>query len=859
MGRSPTPLPPTPPKRPELLAPAGDWDAMRAAVANGADAVYFGLTRYSARHRAANFAVDQLAEVMAYLHSHNVRGYVTFNTLIFSDELPDAAALAVAIAQAGADAAIVQDLGLARLIHRMAPSLALHASTQMTLTEPRGIELARRLGIRRVILARELSIDQIRRIRQATDVPLETFVHGAMCMSYSGQCLASEALWGRSANRGLCGQACRMPYRLMVRGKARDLGDKAYLLSTKDLAAFDRIADLVRIGVAGFKIEGRLKPAHYVAAATQVYRAAIDAAMAGRTFSLSGQQQLDLAQSFSRGFTHGFLDGPDHLDLVHGRFPKSRGVCVGTVTGKTARGIIIDTATAAGGETTRRRLLKPGDGVVFDNGRLDEDEQGGRVFRVDPAARRGTALVLTFGEDAVNLAAVAVGSTAWKTDDPRLRRELEKSYARDLVERRVPLAVRVLASAGRPLRIFVSDPDGRRAEVSWDKPLEAALKRPLTIEVLREQFGRLGDTPFELGHAQLLDAQGRGPAESVMVPKSVLNDLRRQAVQALMESRAAASHHAVAEPDALAAMRAAVAATPAHGHDSADAGPLLHVLARRPDQLDALLEPSPPGAARRPATVYLDFQDPRQHAAAVARCREAGVCLGIATLRIAKPGEEEDFEAIAACGPDVVLVRNLAGASFFRERMPDVPLVGDYSLNMANEISAAVLAEWGLARMTTSLDLSEAQLAAMLALAPAAWFEVPLHLHVPLLHMQHCLFAAHLAESHDERGCGRPCTRADVALRGRVGAEHPLAADARCRNTLFCGRAQSAVTLVPEMRRRGVRHWRLELLRETPRQAAALLDLYARVLSGDLDPEAAWQQLEKMHPAGVTRGTWDFQ
>jgi putative protease len=260
--------------RPELLAPAGDWDALRAAVANGADAVYFGLSKYSARQRAANFARDELPAVLGYLHRHNVRGYVTFNTLLFSNELEEAVTFATAIAEAGADAVIVQDLGLARLIHRLAPSLPVHASTQMTLTEPRGIEFVRRLGIQRVILARELTLGQIRQIALATTMPLEVFVHGALCMSYSGQCLASEALWGRSANRGLCGQACRLPYRLLVDGRPRNLGDRRYLLSTKDLAAYDRIADLVRLGIAGFKIEGRLKSAHYVAATVQVYRAA---------------------------------------------------------------------------------------------------------------------------------------------------------------------------------------------------------------------------------------------------------------------------------------------------------------------------------------------------------------------------------------------------------------------------------------------------------------------------------------------------------------------------------------------------------------------------------------------------------
>ncbi len=231
----------------------------RAAVSNGADAVYFGLSSFTRRHRATNFSLAELPEVMAYLHQRNVLGYVAFNTLIFSAELAEATASIQAIVAAGADAIIVQDLGLARLIRRLAPGLPIHGSTQMTLTEPRGIEFVRRLGVERVILARELSVDDVRRIKARTDMPLEVFVHGALCVAYSGQCLTSEALGGHSANRGRCGQACRLPYELVVDGKIRDTGDQNYLLSPQDLAAHDLIDPLVRLGVRSFKIEGRLK------------------------------------------------------------------------------------------------------------------------------------------------------------------------------------------------------------------------------------------------------------------------------------------------------------------------------------------------------------------------------------------------------------------------------------------------------------------------------------------------------------------------------------------------------------------------------------------------------------------------
>jgi putative protease len=249
------------------MSPAGDFDALRAAVANGADAVYFGLIAFNARHRATNFTRESLPEVMQYLHRHNVKGYLTFNVLIFSDELAEAVELLKEIAAAKVDAVIVQDLGLALLIQHLAPDLHVHGSTQMTLTEPRGVEFVKNeLGVRRVVLARELSTKDIGAISQATDTPLEVFIHGALCVAYSGQCLTSEALGGRSANRGQCAQACRLPYELIVDGQVKDLGDKAYLLSPQDLAAYDLVDDLVKLGVSCFKIEGRLKSSQYVAA-----------------------------------------------------------------------------------------------------------------------------------------------------------------------------------------------------------------------------------------------------------------------------------------------------------------------------------------------------------------------------------------------------------------------------------------------------------------------------------------------------------------------------------------------------------------------------------------------------------------
>lgn len=831
---------------PELLAPAGDWEAMRAAVANGADAVYFGLSHFNARHRATNFATEELPEIIRYLHSHNVKGFVTFNTLIFSDELEEAVAYTKAIAAAGADAVIVQDLGLARLIHRIAPTLPIHGSTQMTLTEPRGIEFVRSLGVERVVAAREMSVSDIAKIRSGTDMPLEVFIHGALCVAYSGQCLTSESLGGRSANRGQCAQACRLPYDLIVDGQKRDLGDKAYLLSPQDLAAYDVVADLANLGVASLKIEGRLKSAHYVAATTQTYRQALEAARQQQRFEITEQQRADLEQTFSRGFTHGFLDGVNHQTLVAARFPKARGTRIGIVSEITPRGVVVELSSPIA-HNSANLPLKPGDGVVFDEGHPEQDEQGGRVFQTRLHGRRHLEVELGRGD--VNLAAIALGAIVWKTDDPAIRRRLEHSFSRDMVARRVPVDAVVEAHVGQRLTLRLTDGTDA-AEVSWDKELETAQKFPVTEQVVREQLSRLGDTPFEL-RGLVLNVTG-----APMVPKSVLNDLRRQAVGQLIELRESRRPHPVAEEDALAALRAQSGSTLPTANDPAGDQARLYVLVRTLEQLEAVLSWQ---SDLRPAMVYCDFEDVRRYKDAVAACRQARMPIALATLRIVKPGEDGFLRQVSNCEPDALLVRNLAAVRFYHEVAPHLPQIGDYSLNVANELTAQVMAETGLVRMVPSYDLNWKQLAAMLRRFPPAAFECVVHQHMPMFHMEHCVFAHTLSTGKDYRDCGRPCEKHQVDLKDRYEQAHPLIPDCGCRNTVFNAAAQSAMEYIPRMSALGIRHFRIELLREKGREVAPLLQRYADVILNRAEARKTLRTLRVLNQLGVTRGTLEHE
>ena len=517
------------PPRPELLAPAGDAACALAAVENGADAVYFGLrSGLNARARAVNFAPDELPELMGHLHRHGVKGYVTLNTLVFHNELEALELAARQAIAAGVDAVLVQDLGAARLIHAVCPDWPMHASTQMSLSSAEGIGVAESLGLRRVVLARELSLPEIRQIRSQTRLGLEVFVHGALCIAVSGQCMASLALGGRSANRGQCAQACRLPYELICDGRPMDLGARKYLLSPQDLAAYDLLPELLAAGVDAFKIEGRLKSAEYVAMVTRHYRTAIDAACAGRRAEFTPQQIAELEVSFSRGFSTGWLEGCDHKALVPGQSSAKQGVSLGLLRGVCKRRAVVELTAA----------VQRGDGVVFESDGPDNARQGGRVYGV---FRQGQPLdepvadglvELSFGRGDIELDQLRPGVKVWKTDDPQLTRRLRKTYTAARSRRRVPLDLTVEASVGGRLRISAradsAPPAGSSRRTFWRRP--GNIRSPPTV--LAEQLGRLGGTAYQL---RGLDARIEGRP---MAPLSVLGQLRHALVEELDASLA---------------------------------------------------------------------------------------------------------------------------------------------------------------------------------------------------------------------------------------------------------------------------------------------------------------------------------
>ncbi len=827
---------PRAPSRPELLAPAGDWECAKAAVENGADAIYFGLERFNARMRAHNFTEADLPRLMEFLHRRGVKGYVTFNTLVFANEMVEAEQYLRAIISAGVDAAIVQDVGICQLIRRLSPDFPIHASTQMTVTSAGGIEFARELGCNLVVLARECSIKEIEKIQAAqTDsalriphsaLPLEVFVHGALCVAYSGQCLTSESLGGRSANRGECAQACRMPYELISDGKQVPLGDRRYLLSPQDLAGMEVLPDLVRTGMASLKIEGRLKTPEYVANITRAYRKALDAATSAEYKKVCGETRYDLEMGFSRGLYTGWFGGNNNQALVHARFGKKRGVYLGEVTRITGERIALKLEAA----------LKPGDGVVFDAGHPDEKEEGGFVYTLDT---RGGETLLGFGRGDLHFERIHPGDKLWKTSDAELDRRVRQSFAGDKPQFQRPVDLEVHGSAGRPLTLIARDEQGHVVQIESTMPLAVAEKQPLSTEKLREQLGRLGGTAFELRELK------NHLSGAVMLPVSELNRLRREAASQLDELRAKPKRWTLLQTTNLLTP----ALSPASGGEGADKAAELIVLVRNLAQLETALTC---GAQ----TLYCEFEDPKKYRDAVAMVHCAGCAapqrtVWVAPPRIFKMGEEWILNQVRSANADGYLVRNYDHLKFFA----DCRRAGDFSLNVANALTADYFKnKFGLERVTASYDLNFSQLEALLQSAPPEWFEITIHQHMPMFHMEHCVYCAFLSKGTDYTNCGRPCDKHEVKLRDRVGAEHPLKADIGCRNTVFNSMAQTGAEYVARMLALGVRKFRIEFLNETPEQVKRTIGMYRQLLRGEIDGGKLWRELRLHNQLGVTRG-----
>lgn len=823
----------------ELLAPAGDWECMRAAVANGADAVYFGVEKFNARARANNFTTDELPDIMSFLHMYGVKGFLTFNILVFENELDEARQLIEACIQAGVDAVIVQDLGLVKMIRDISPDFPIHGSTQMTITSPEAVDFTKPFHLERVVLGRENNLKQIKTIGDQAKLPMEIFVHGAICVSYSGQCLTSEMWGGRSANRGECAQACRLPYDLAVDGVVKPMGDVTYLLSPKDLAALELVPEIIEAGVTSFKIEGRMKSPEYVANVVSKYRAAIDRYFEGNEVKPSKEEIRELEQSFSRGFTYGFLKGTNHRQLLDGTYPKSRGVYLGRV-----KEILRDAVLCE-----LNGPLKRGDGLVFDAGDPTKDEEGGRVYDLRKNGIKlegefpGGEVEVIMGRNDVALSKVFPGNRIWKTSDPALDKRLRQTFETEKPYRVFPLRVKVTGTLGEPLRTWWTDVQtGNTIYMESELLLEQARNRPMDQALLEEQLGRTGGTLFYLTE---LEMHLNG---DLIVPMRELNQVRRSAVELLEDERRKPRSYTWRSVDVYEGSARST------GHH-AGGQPAITVLCRSMEQVRAAL-------ACGIDMIYADFEFIKQFPEAIEAVRAAGgqQQIALATPRIHMPGETGYFRNMLTLKPDAVLVRNTGALQYFLRHRAENPeehqprLIGDYSLNIANHITAELFLSAGCGQVVPSYDLNIQQMTDLLEHSDTSRLEIVIQQHMPMFHTEHCVYCTFLSEGTDFTNCGRPCEEQRVSLKDRVGFSHPVRVDEGCRNTVYNAIEQSGAEYLQHFMDLGVPSFRIEFLEESADKVEEVIRLYRQAIAGRISGTQVWKTLKATNQLGVTRG-----
>lgn len=762
----------------ELLAPAGNAAALHAAVRGGADAVYLGLDSFNARRGADNFTMETFAEACDYAHLRGVSVYVTFNTAVLPSELTRALETIRQAYRAGADAFIVQDIGVAAEVSRALPEARLHISTQMNTHNAAGIEAAARLGARRVTLARELSLAEIAHLAEVAhgfDMDVETFAHGALCVCYSGQCFMSSLIGGRSANRGMCAQACRLPYELRNKALRKSLpspGD--HLLSPQDLCAVDLLPELVQAGVASFKIEGRMKSPEYVFAVTSVYRAVLDRVLAWRAQGCVGEapranddEQRALAEAFSRGFTTAYLEGERGNDIMSYGRPNNRGVFVGRV------------ASAKGGVATvaAERELVRGDVLEF------WTNKGHFAYTLDSVELDREGNVRVSPERPVG-----------KGDRVFRVRSAAAAFEDDAFEPRVPIVGRAVLKIGEPLRVGFSLAPQAAARtsaasealaVAEGEVVEAARTKPVSADDVRAHIDRLGQTPFTIERLDidLDDGVGVGFSQLHRVRAAALDEL----VDLLLEGDCNRALPRVAvretpQPARPKGLRIAAWATnPACARAAKRAGAdIIYVPALHYKRGEAVV------AGQRSQTAE-QAGYPKQAVVALPTIEHDLV-----------PGTREmalDFDAWRYVKPGKpVLVENL-GALVRAVELGAQVEVGPH-IPVTNELSLATAANLGAQRVWLSPELTLGQIADLAEDSP-----VELGLTVigsqELMVTEHCLLMSQGPCDQDCDAC--PRRKSPHYLRDRKDFEFPVVTDALGRTHLYNAVQLDVVHALPDL------------------------------------------------------------
>lgn len=844
------------PEKPELLAPAGGMEAFVAAVENGADAVYLGARAFSARRYASNFSEKELEEVIDYAHLRGVRVYVTVNTLLKEEEVENALKLLSCLREMGTDAVIVQDLGLISLAKKHLPDLPLHASTQMTLHNSKGIEFVKKLGINRVVISRESSLEEIKRIKERTGTEIEVFIHGALCISYSGQCLLSSLIGGRSGNRGLCAQPCRKRYRLYCEGKlVKTTG--SYLLSPKDLNTTSGLGALIKAGIESFKIEGRMKRPEYVAGVVRIYRRLIDRYLENpEGYSVSEEEQEALTQLFNRGFTQGYFFENPRWELMSRENPQNRGIPAGTIIGYDSRSNRI-----------RVRLslaLSVGDGIMVESAELSPEDKGKIISSMYTrksqiySAQTGDIIEIPFNSR------VQSGSTVYKTYDKKLMDSLKKESESGDLRPKIPVFITATIALGRPIKLEIKDRDSNAVVIESEYLVEKAKKQPTSKSQIEKQLSKLGNTIFEAAELHV-DME-----KDVFIPVGQLNELRTKAIEQLEKLRISRwkrkpldnlqffeSGERIGQKTEEKTGKKAEETI----QENTPMRPLLSVSVYSLEELEEALEGGADriyfgeGLFRRPEIAGQKESSVKRLEAvfemAVAETQKVGKEIYISAPKVVKDSEmksmEKTFSRVKKLGADGALVSNLGTLGLAKAE--NIPFIADSPLNIFNSHTSALLLHEGAQMVVISPELTLEELKSVASYGPA---ECIVHGRLELMESEHCLTGGLLGDSKGQ--CSAPCRSGKFTLVDEKNYKFPLIMDYECRMHILNSRSLCMLEYVPEILESGISSLRVETLgMESPDEIRRVTQAYRNAIDAYLERKKEHESCEKLGK-GFTTG-----
>jgi putative protease len=833
----------------ELLAPAGSFEAFKAAVENGADAVYLGGKSFSARASAANFDLEELQKAVRYAHQRQVKVYVTVNILIADQEFSELLNYLYSLHELGVDAVILQDVGVAELIRMILPEMETHASTQMTVNTSWGVRYLESLGFSRVVLAREVSAAEMKTIAENTALELEVFVHGALCVGYSGQCLMSSFIGGRSGNRGTCAQPCRMTYQL-VNDKhenllvQKNLGE--HLLSPRDLNLAEELAELKQAGIRSLKVEGRMKRPEYVATVIRLYRQALkrledplEGSVVGSLLT-SGEHQ-ELLQVFNRDFTSGYFRENLGAELMSYSRPNNRGTRLGRVVRLEPGRLSLKLEAA----------IHSGDGIEVWTGRGREGVTVGSIWQDQTkveAGLPGEIVQLEF------FGLAQPGDRVFKTNDAVLMEKARESFQEGREQRKVPLKMRLSGQVGDKLCLEVMESE-RVVSVYSASLAQVALKRPLTWDYAFQQLGRLGTTPFWLDKLELAIEEG------VMLPVSDLNEMRRLAVEELLKEspRQRVTRQTYRQRIEKWQQRQAGERAGLRGSFI----PRISVAVSDQGTLQAALQ----AGAQRVLIGGEHWRSRRGFSLEEIRssfeiCRKQGIDCTWRLPRILNQTQSAklfaDLQQAAGWEQKPkLMIANLGELELMRAVEADWPFEVDYSLQVFNEASLAYFLRIGAQQVTLSPELHHEQLAQL-----AKWPGVELLAFGDLEMMvsEHCPIGATLGGKKGDY-CAGSCVKESHYLRDRLRYDFPVETDQECRMHLFNVKILNLYEELAQIRRLGVSTVRLQLTRHTPEQVRQIVRLFVEswdLLNESKKPswtaEEGMAELNALFQGGFTKG-----